>query len=138
VIEEGWRFVMASSLVVADVQSDFATTVQRLTSALSQRGIKLFATIDHAAAAREVGLNLADEVVLIFGNPAGGTPLMQQDPRVGIELPLRLLVWSRDGTTKVAYNDPVQLADHYALGSAAGGLQRLRDLLGALVAEVAH
>jgi uncharacterized protein (DUF302 family) len=132
------RFAMASSLVVADVPSDVATTVQRLTSALSQRGITLFATIDHAAAAREVGLDLADEVVLIFGNPAGGTPLMQQAPRVGIELPLRLLVWSADGTTKVAYNDPVQLADHYALGSAASVLPRLRDLLAALLAEVAH
>jgi uncharacterized protein (DUF302 family) len=129
---------MDRSLVVAEARSDVATTVQHLTSALRQRGITLFATIDHAAGAREVGLDLAGEVVLVFGNPAGGTPLMQQDPRVGIELPLRLLVWSDDGTTRVAYHDPVELADRYALGPAAAGLDRLRALLAGLVADVAR
>ena len=129
---------MASSLVVTDVRSDVAATVQRLTAALARRSITLFATIDHAAGARGVGLDLADEVVLIFGNPAAGTPLMQQDPRVGIDLPLRLLVWSAGGVTKVAYHDPVHLADHYALDAARGALQAMRGLLEALVGEAAH
>jgi uncharacterized protein (DUF302 family) len=129
---------MPQSLVVADAKFDVATTVQHLTSALQQRGVTLFATIDHAAGAREVGMELADEVVLVFGNPAAGTPLMQLDPRVGIELPLRLLIWSDGRSTKVAYHDPVDLADRYALETAAGLLQPLRGLLATLVAEVAR
>jgi uncharacterized protein (DUF302 family) len=55
----------------------------------------LFARIDHAAGARAVGLALGDEVVLVFGNPQAGTPLMQADPLVGLDLPLRVLVCER-------------------------------------------
>ena len=130
--------VMTQSLVVADGRFDVASTVQRLTSALHQRGVTLFATIDHAAGARGAGMDLADEVVLVFGNPAAGTPLMQLDPRVGIELPLRLLIWSEAGATKIAYQDPGGLADRYALGTAVALLQPLRGLLTTLVAEVAR
>jgi uncharacterized protein (DUF302 family) len=61
---------------------------------------------DHAAGARTVGLELPDEVVLVFGSPTAGTPLMQADPRAGIDLPLRILVWSDDGGTRVAFRDP--------------------------------
>jgi uncharacterized protein (DUF302 family) len=129
---------MTEALIITTVRSDVATTVDRLTSALQRRGITLFATIDHAGGARDAGLDLADEVVMIFGNPAAGTPLMQQDPRIGIELPLRLLIWSDAGTTRVGYHDPVRLGDRYDLGPAADRLHRLRDLLAALVAELAQ
>src|SRR5438128_57047 len=83
-----------------------AETVERLRGSLERRSITLFATIDHAAGAHEVGLELPDEAVVVFGDPRAGTPLMQKDPAVGIELPLRVLVWDEGGTTMVGYHDP--------------------------------
>ena len=67
---------------------DVATTVDRVAAALQRRGITLFATVDHAAGARAAGLALDDEVLMIFGNAAVGTALMQADPRAGIDLPM--------------------------------------------------
>ena len=99
--------------------------LRRLTDALEQQGIRLFAVVDHAGAAREAGLELADEVVAIFGNPAAGTALMQQDPRVGLDLPLRMLFWSREGTTHLAYRSPSSLAETYDLGDVGPRLEKL-------------
>lgn len=112
-------------------------TVERLRGSLERRSITIFATIDHAAGAREVGLELPDETVVVFGDPRGGTPLMQKDPAVGIELPLRVLVWDEGGTTKVGYEDPTALADGYRLDELQGRLERMRALLDELAADAA-
>lgn len=109
--------------------SGYAETVGRALDALSKGGLTLFAQIDHAAAAREVGQDLAPEVVLVFGNPRAGTALMQADPRIGIELPLRLLVWERDGETIVGYDDPRDLAAVYDVDAQAGTLETMATLL---------
>lgn len=111
-----------------------AETVQRLIDALEQRQITVFARIDHAQGARSVGLELADEVVIIFGNPQAGTPLMQQDARVGIELPLRMLVWDEHGATRIGYHDPRALTADYAL-AAGETLEAMLQLLEALARE---
>jgi uncharacterized protein (DUF302 family) len=127
---------MSAALITARSRSDVATTVRRLTAALQRRGITLFATVDHAAGARGVGLELSDEVVLVFGNPAAGTPLMQADPRAGLDLPLRILVWSGDDGTQVAFRDPQAMAEDFELAGQTETLARLRGVLAALVAEV--
>jgi uncharacterized protein (DUF302 family) len=114
-----------------------AETVERLQGSLERRSITIFATIDHAAGAREVGLELPDETVVVFGDPRAGTPLMQKDPAVGIELPLRVLVWDDRGTTKVGYEDPTALADGYRLDALEGRLERMRVLLDELATEAA-
>ncbi len=124
---------MAEPLITAESPADVATTVRGVTDQLARRGITLFATIDHAAGARAAGLTMPDETVLIFGNPMAGTPLMQQDPRVGIELPLRLLIWDDHGTTRIGYADPTGLTQRYALDGAAETLSRMRGLLAAIV-----
>ena len=84
-----------------------------------------------------MGLDLRDQTVVIFGNPQVGTPLMQSDPTVGIELPLRILVWDKYGTTTLGYHDPTVLAGEYSLGDAGPLLERMSHLLGELVGEVA-
>ncbi len=112
-------------------------TVGRLRGSLERRSLTVFATIDHAAGAREVGLELPDETVVVFGDPRAGTPLMQKDPAVGIELPLRVLVWDERGTTKFGYEDPTALADRYRLDELQGRLKRMRALLAELAAEAA-
>jgi uncharacterized protein (DUF302 family) len=96
----------------------------------------VFARIDHAAGATQVGLSLRPTEVLIFGNAKGGTPLMQSDQRVGIDLPLKALVWEdADGNTWLSYNDPKWIATRYGLGDDTS---RVVDTLSAALAGVAR
>jgi uncharacterized protein (DUF302 family) len=117
--------------------ADYAETVRRLVEAVERRGLTMFARIDHAAAAREAGLELANEEVLLFGNPRSGTPLMQSDPKIGAELPLRVLVWDDTDGTLVGYNDPRELADRYDVGPHGSTLEMMSRLLAELAAEAA-
>lgn len=114
--------------------SGYRETLRSLLDAIADRGLTVFAQIDHASAAREIGMELADEVVLVFGNPRAGTPLMQEDPRIGIELPLRLLVWDDGNQTIVGYDDPRDLANRYRITRHAGTL----DVMSSLLAEIAY
>jgi uncharacterized protein (DUF302 family) len=118
--------------------SGHGETVTRLLDAISQKGLMVFAQIDHAAAAREAGMDLPEEVVIVFGNPRAGTALMQADPRVGIELPLRMLVWNQGGQTIVGYNDPKCLAGPYNLTTQATMLDAMSSLLHALANDAAE
>lgn len=111
-------------------------SADRAVAALESREITVFARIDHAGGARAAGLELSGEEVLIFGDPRAGTGLMQRDPRVGYELPLRLLVWDANGQTVVGYRAPEELAEDYELAGCAGVLERMGGLLAQLVAEV--
>ena len=86
-------------------------TTSRLEAEIRSRGMTVFARIDHAVGAAEVGLSLRPTEVLLFGNARGGTPLMQSNQTTGIDLPLKMLVW-RDaaGDTWLSYNDPHWIA----------------------------
>src|SRR5262249_46097046 len=90
----------ATDLVTLPSAHGETETVERLKALLAQKGIEVFAHIDHAAGARKVGLPLRPTQVLIFGNPKAGTPLMQSQQTIGLDLPLRVLVWE-DGEGKV-------------------------------------
>jgi uncharacterized protein (DUF302 family) len=82
-------------------------TMDRLEAAVRSKGMTVFARIDHAAGAAEVGLTLRPTELLIFGNARGGTPLMQAKQTIGIDLPLKALVWQdAAGKTWLSYNDP--------------------------------
>src|SRR6516162_6469787 len=85
-----------TGLVTVPSGHDAASTVERLKALLAQKGIELFAHVDHAAGAKKVGLPLRPTRVLIFGNPLAGTPLMQSRQSIGLDLPLRVLVWEDD------------------------------------------
>jgi uncharacterized protein (DUF302 family) len=81
-----------------------------------EEDLMLVGEIDHAENAEGVGLDLPPTTLLLFGNPAAGTPLMQENQRVGIDLPQKLLVWcDEDGETNVTYNDPEYLAERHGL-----------------------
>jgi uncharacterized protein (DUF302 family) len=111
-------------------------TADRLAALLAEKGIHLFARIDHAAGAQTVGMALRPTVVLLFGNPLAGTPLMQSKQTIGIDLPLKALVWQDEaGRTWLTYNRPDYLARRHgitdrheavqAMSAAMAGLARL-------------
>jgi uncharacterized protein (DUF302 family) len=109
----------------------------RLREALDAHGLQLFARIDHAAGARKAGVELDANVLLIFGKTDVGTPLMQADPRAGVELPLRMLIWHDSDGTHVGYLDPRDLASRYALDGHQATLERQAAVLSAVAAAAA-
>jgi uncharacterized protein (DUF302 family) len=121
-------------MTVVEVETDVPTAVARIEQALRQLGITLFARIDHAAGARAVGLEMPDEVVLVFGDPAAGTPLMQVDPQVGLDLPLRMLVWTQGDSTAVGYRDPHRLD----IGNAPNSVRPVLDKMTGLLERLAR
>ena len=104
---------------------DVSTTIDRLSDAARAVGMAVFATIDHAAAARDAGLELPDEMVLVFGAPKVGTALMQAAPRAGLDLPLRVLVFDDNGTTRVVYREPSTMAADFPLDDLQDTLERM-------------
>jgi uncharacterized protein (DUF302 family) len=91
-------------------------TLRRLESEIRSRGMTVFAHIDHAAGAAEAGLSLRPTDVLLFGNAKAGTPLMQSIQTIGIDLPLKVLVWQdAAGNTWLSYNDPQWIAERHGL-----------------------
>ncbi len=113
-------------------------TIERLKSLLAQKGIEVFAHIDHAAGATRVGLSLRPTQVLIFGNPRAGTPLMQARQTVGLDLPLRVLVWE-DGEGKVwlTYRPVKELARQHHISDRDEAVQALDNGLGTLARAAA-
>ncbi len=112
-----------------------AETVTRLTGLLNAKGIKVFAVIDQAAEAREAGLELRDTVLVIFGSPAAGTPVMVAQPFAAIDLPLKVLIWDDTGQTTVSYYSPATLAARHRLpADLAARLAATDPLTDALVA----
>lgn len=120
---------MSSSPPSADgliaTRSPFAAaeTMNRFEANARQRGLTVFARIDHAAGAAQVGMTLRPTEVIIFGNPQGGTPFMQCAQSLGIDLPLKVLVWEdAEGIVWLGYNDLAFLAQrHHASGCPAAG-----------------
>ena len=107
-----------------------------LAASVARHGMTVFARIDHAAAAKDAGMTLAPTEVLIFGNPKGGTPLMQAAQTLGIDLPLKALVW-QDGTGKtwIGYNDPRWLARRHAVTGYEPILDAMTKALQAVAGE---
>ncbi len=124
---QGTMKVRASKYPVAE-------TADRLAKAIEAKGIKIAARFDHAAGAKSAGLALPPTVVLVFGNPKLGTPLMQADPRIGIDLPMRMLVWQdKAGKVWVGYTPPSTLQARYGIkGKEAEAT--LKTMAGALEA----
>lgn len=124
-------------MIITTSRSSYEDTLRFLINAIEDRGLAVFARIDHAAGARSVELELADEEVIVFGSPRSGTPLMQSDPRVGIELPLRMLVWRQGEDVLLGYRDPRELTREYDLATHGALLEQMATLLAELSAEAA-
>jgi uncharacterized protein (DUF302 family) len=110
-------------------------TVARLTGIVASHGLKLFAVIDQRAAAREVGMELRETVLVLFGSPAAGTPVMEAAPMSALDLPLKVVIWADGDETKVSYLAPDRLAARYRLPEELGrNLAGINIITDALVA----
>lgn len=110
-------------------------TVSRLTGIVSAKGLKVFAVIDHSAEASQVGLQLRETTLLVFGNPPAGTPVMVAAPLAALDLPLKVLIWEDAGQTKVSYYGPAALAARYGLSAdLAAKLAAIDAITDALIA----
>lgn len=104
----------ADGLIEVKSAHSAADTASRLVAAIEARKLTLFARIDHAAGAKKIDKTLRPTEVFIFGNPNGGTPLMECAQSMGIDLPLKMLVWqAADGSVMLGYNDPAWLAKRH-------------------------
>ncbi len=121
---EGW--------ITKESPHSVADTVAKLTAAVEGAGAKVFAVVDHAAGAKSIGSPVADEVVVIFGNPKLGTPLIAANPEIGLDLPLKVLIWDQDGTTMIGYLDPQALKARYGVGGVDKVFETMAGALGKL------
>ena len=113
-----------------------ADTVTLLIDTVSAKGMKLFAVIDQRAEAREVGLELRETTLVIFGSPTAGTPVMVASPLAALDLPLKVLVWADEVETKISYYDPRALTIRHDLSAdLARNLSGIDALTDALVAS---
>lgn len=112
--------------------------IDRLERVVVAAGFSVVARVDHGGGARAVGLPLRPTQLLLFANPRGGTPLMQCDQRVGLDLPLRALAWEgADGQVWVAMPNPRLLKARYGLGpDCDAALARMAEVVGRILAEL--
>ena len=112
---------------------DVTTTLDRLEQVLRDNGIRILARVDHAANAESVGLDLRPTQLLIFGRPEAGTVLMQETQRVGLDLPMRVVVWEdADGVVTLSYVTVDELAGRYGIDPTHEVVQGLNQGLGNL------
>ncbi len=141
----GFVFIGPASIFAADglvaLQSSYsaAETMDRFEAIAKKKGLNIFARINHAAGAAKIGKTLRPTEVLIFGNAQGGTPFMECSQTVGIDLPLKVLVWQdASGQVWLGYNDPVYLAKRHEVESCPVAAKLNKALAGLSAATLAH
>jgi uncharacterized protein (DUF302 family) len=128
----------ADGLVAVKSPHSAQVTMDKLESVAKEKGLNIFARIDHAAGAAKIGKTLRPTAVLVFGNPQGGTPFMECGQSVGIDLPLKALVWQDEASQVwVGYNDPAWIAKRHGVESCAVVPNLQKALQGLTAAAVA-
>ena len=108
----------ASGVVTIPTQHSVDEAVRRLEQMLADKGIQLFALVDHSGEAEKAGLQMPPTKLVIFGSPKAGTPLMLATPSIAIDLPLKLLIWEdKNGSVWISYNAPAYLMARHGLPS---------------------
>ncbi len=122
---------MAAEGVVSVKSAHSVTdTVDKLEKVLTDKGMTVFARIDHAAGAAKVGAEMRATQLVVFGNPKVGTPLMQCSQSTGLDLPQKALIWEdAEGQVWLSYNDPAYLGARHGLGECAAVLEKVAKAL---------
>ncbi|MBK7750883.1 MAG: DUF302 domain-containing protein [Candidatus Obscuribacter sp.] len=125
---------VAPPIVTKESPYSVKETADRLEQILHDKNIQLFARINHGQAAKDNGLELEDEELLIFGDPKVGTYLMQECPETGIELPLKIIIWHAQKTW-IGYREPQELLTDYSIVEHRFTIKKMSGLLSTLVTE---
>jgi uncharacterized protein (DUF302 family) len=126
----------AEGLVAVKSPHGVKETLDRFESAAKARELNVFLRVNHAAGAQKIGKSLRPTELLVFGNPQGGTPLMECAQSAGIDLPLKALAWQDEaGQVWLGYNDPQYLAGRHGAGDCGPVVQNLRKALAGLAQE---
>lgn len=126
------KLTLNNEPTIVESRHTFLETIQELQRAITDAGATVFATVDQQAAAVSVGLSLRPTVVVLFGNPKGGSPLMDACPIAGLELPLKIMIWEDHQIVRVAHAPITTIAERYQLS----GHDRLIDAMALLLKRV--
>ncbi|CAN5370535.1 hypothetical protein BH10CYA1_BH10CYA1_20040 [soil metagenome] len=129
------RNTVSNPLTIVTSPLSVKDSVNKLSDLLKEKGITIFAVIDHAEAGRASGFEMKDEILVIFGDPKAGTNLMLESPSIGIELPLKILVW-QESETLIGYIDPKLLAGEFPIAKNILLLEKMSALMASLVREL--
>ena len=128
-----------AEIVRLQAAQDVPATVAKLLKAVKARKLRVFAVIDHGAGAKSVGMKLRPAVLVVFGNPKIGTPLMQVSPTMGLELPIRVLVWQdSEGRVWIGHAPPTSMARRRGVPTDHPVIRRMGKALDAIVREAAR
>jgi len=117
---------------------DVATTIDRLEAVLEEKGMTVFARIDHASGAEKADLSLPPTELLVFGNPRVGTPLMNCSRSIAIDLPQKMLAWHEaSGETRLGWNDPLWLKERHATSGCDAVFEKVGEALEGFAAAAA-
>lgn len=129
----------AGGMITLQSAHPVASTVDRLEAGLKAAGFRIFARVDHGAGAKSVDMPLLPTELLIFGKPQAGTVLMQAGRTVGIDLPLKYLVWEdADGRVSIGWNDPVWMVERHGIDAKAPPLKNIAGALRKFASEAAQ
>lgn len=124
-------------IVTKTSRYSFSKSVARLHAAILEAGATVFANIDQAAAAGSAGLTLRPTMLLLFGNPKSGTPLIKAAPLIALELPLKILIWDEGGRVRVAFTPMTEIAARYGLTGMDAQIAAMDKMLNAIAGAVA-
>ncbi len=125
-------------IIVVPSSNSVSKTADKLASVLTSKGITVFARVDHAAGAKKVGMTLRPTQLIIFGNPKLGTPLMESNQKIGLDLPMKALIYqAADNKTYISYNSPAYLAKRHGIQDRAKVFAKMTGALKKFTAAAA-
>ncbi len=124
-------------MVRIEASGSVAEAADRLQSVIEGAGAKVFARVNHGGGAASVDMELADAELLVFGNPALGTPVLQADIKAGLVLPMRVLIYDDAGQTVYVYEDPTAMLSGYSVPSDLEAVGKITGALGKLTGAAA-
>ena len=135
-VSEKGHPIMPQHILQKTSPHSFAVTESKIREAIGARPLNLFGEVPHSKGAAKAGLDLPASTLFIFGNPKGGTPLMARNPEMGIELPLKIHVFEKDGVVTISYTHIAAIVESYGGDPSALPTPKIAEMLEGLVGSV--
>ncbi len=125
-------------IITIPSQHSVDVTIDRMEKMVKAKGLRVFARINHYQNAKDMGLEMRPETLLIFGSPKIGAPIMNESPTIGLDVPVKALAWQdKDGNVFLSYNDPAYLKERHGIKKATAPLDKMAKALSGLTAKAA-